>query len=212
MVKQERAERTLRRIVTAAAERFEENGYSGTTLDDITRAAGVSKGAFYFHFASKKQIADTVVEHSYGLLEDLIEASCGAGVPALQQLIDLTHGLNRLLLTEPTVRTALRFHREWADLEPEFDHYTLWYEAIEQLLGHASEQGELRKDMPSGAARVVAVVTLFSVESLTVRPTTRDQETARRVTDLWNVLLAALVPGSPDDLLRTGAPEPCEVV
>ncbi|MFC8870309.1 ScbR family autoregulator-binding transcription factor [Streptomyces sp. NPDC057148] len=212
MVKQERAERTLRRIITAAADRFEENGYSGTSLDDITRAAGVSKGAFYFHFASKKQVADAVVEHSHGLLEDLIEASCAPGTPALQQLIDLTHGLNRLLLTEPTVRTALRFHREWPDLEPEFDHYAMWYEAIEKLLGHAAEQGELRKDMPSGAARVVAMVTLFSVESLTLRHATRDQETARRVTDLWNVLLAALVSGGPGDLFRTGTPERCEAM
>ncbi|MEU6278100.1 ScbR family autoregulator-binding transcription factor [Streptomyces populi] len=212
MVKQERAERTLRRIITAAADRFEEDGYSGTSLDDITRAAGVSKGAFYFHFASKKQVADTVVEHSYGLLEDLVEASCASGAPALQQLIDLTHGLNHLLLTEPTVRTALRFHREWPDLEPEFDHYAMWYEAIGKLLGHAAEQGELREDTPGGTARVVAMVTLFSVESLTLRHARRDRETVRRVTDLWDVLLAALAPGGPDDLLRTGAPEPCEAV
>ncbi len=210
MVKQERAERTLRRIITAAADRFEENGYSGTSLDDITRAAGVSKGAVYFHFASKKQVADAVVKHSHGLLEDLIDASCAPGVPALQQLIDLTHGLNRLLRTEPTVRTALRFHREWPDLEPEFDHYTMWYAAIEQLLHHAAGQGELREDMPAGAARVVAMVTLFSVESLTVRQGTGDEEPARRVTDLWNVLLTALTSQAPDDAFRTAAPEPCQ--
>ncbi|MER6128785.1 ScbR family autoregulator-binding transcription factor [Streptomyces sp. NPDC001795] len=210
MVKQERAERTLRRIISAAADRFEQNGYNGTSLDDITRAAGVSKGAFYFHFASKKQVADAVTEHSHGLLEDLIDTSLSLDNSALQQLIDLTHRLNRLLRTEPTVRTALRFHREWPDLEPDLDHYAMWYRAIEQLLDDAAKRRELRDDVPAGAAQALAMVTLFSVESLVLRRLT-DEETTRRVTDLWNVLLAAFAHGEQTHTFRTDAPEPCEV-
>ncbi|NEB02424.1 ScbR family autoregulator-binding transcription factor [Streptomyces sp. SID13726] len=210
MVKQERAERTLRRIISAAADRFEENGYSGTSLDDITRAAGVSKGAFYFHFASKKQVADAVMEHSQGLLEDLIDSSGLPDEPALQRLIDLTHGLNRLLHSEPTVRTALRFHREWPGREPEFDHYALWYGAVGRLLGDAAKHGELSDEVPGGAERVVAMVTLFSVESLTVRGIRRP-ETAQQVTDLWDVLLAAVATGTAGPVLRTREPAPCEV-
>jgi len=210
MVKQERAERTLRRIISAAADRFEETGYSGTSLDDITRAAGVSKGAVYFHFASKKQVADAVMEHSQGLLEDLIDSADAPGAPALQRLIDLTHGLNRLLHTEPTVRTALRFHREWPGREPEFDHYALWYGAVERLLGDAAKHGELREEVPGGAERVVAMVTLFSVESLIVRGI-HTPETAQQVTDLWDVLLSAFAAGESGLALRTRAPERCEV-
>ncbi|MGX1370275.1 AcrR family transcriptional regulator [Streptomyces canus] len=210
MVKQERAERTLRRIISAAADRFEENGYSGTSLDDITRTAGVSKGAFYFHFASKKQVADAVMEHSQGLLEDLIDSSCLTGTSSLQRLIDLTHGLNRLLHTESTVRTALRFHREWPGREPEFDHYGLWYGAVERLLADAAAHGELREQVPGGAERVVAMVTLFSVESLIARGI-HTPETAQQVTDLWDVLLAAFAAADPTLTLRTREPEPCEV-
>jgi AcrR family transcriptional regulator len=34
--------------------RFPAKGYSGTTIDDIVRDSGYTRGAFYFHFASKE--------------------------------------------------------------------------------------------------------------------------------------------------------------
>ncbi|CAL9489481.1 A-factor receptor protein [Streptomyces sp. enrichment culture] len=210
MVKQERAQRTLRRIISAAADRFEQDGYSGTTLDDITRAAGVSKGALYFHFASKKEVADAVAEHSYGLLEDLLDTAGSPDDSALQQLIDRTHGLSRLLHTEPTLRAALRFHREWADLEPDFDHYALWQGAVERLLAHAAERHELRGGLPGEAGRVLAMVTLFSVESLAVRRLP-EEEVAQQITDLWDVMLGAFASPELARTFRTGAPEPCPV-
>lgn len=208
MVRQERAERTLRRIVSAAADRFERNGYSGTSLDDITRAAGVSKGAFYFHFASKKQVADAVVTHSYGLLEDLIDGLPAQDTPAVQQLIDLAHGLARLLHSEPTVRTALRFHRERGETEEDFDHFSLWYQAVEQLLGDATKRGELREDVPDEAGWTLAVVILLSVEWMATRRLS-EEETTRRVTDLWEVLLAALASAQLTGIYRTAAPLSC---
>lgn len=43
-----------RREIFAAAERlFAENGYAATTVADITRAAGVAKGTFFYYFETK---------------------------------------------------------------------------------------------------------------------------------------------------------------
>ncbi|MER6632396.1 ScbR family autoregulator-binding transcription factor [Streptomyces sp. NPDC000987] len=208
MVKQERARRTFQRIVSAAADRFEKNGYNGTTLDDISREAGVSKGALYFHFGSKQEVADAVTEHSYGLLEDLLDIEPDPGGSAVQQLIDLTHGLSRLLHGEPTLRAALRFHRERTRLGEEFDHYALWLAGVERQLARAAERRELRGDLPGRAGRVLAMVTLFSVESLAARRVP-DMEAAQQITDLWNVLLGAFVPLPAAGGFRTGVPEPC---
>jgi AcrR family transcriptional regulator len=53
--KQLRAKRTRRELLAAARQVFARQGYEGATVEDIARAAGCSKGAYYFHFASKEE-------------------------------------------------------------------------------------------------------------------------------------------------------------
>ncbi|CAO5189365.1 Transcriptional regulator [Frankia sp. AiPs1] len=43
-------------LMTAGGELFAAKGYSATTLEDITRRAGVSKGLFYQYFPSKEEL------------------------------------------------------------------------------------------------------------------------------------------------------------
>lgn len=47
---------TRQRILEAAEEVFAEKGYHGAVVDDIVRAADMSKGGFYFHFPNKQGI------------------------------------------------------------------------------------------------------------------------------------------------------------
>ena len=49
-----RAKRTRRRLLAAARRVFADDGYASASVDDIARAAGCSKGAYYFHFATKE--------------------------------------------------------------------------------------------------------------------------------------------------------------
>nr|BAA96295.1 BarZ [Streptomyces virginiae] len=65
---QQRSVITCRRLVTAAAELFDRKGYVNATLGEITGAARVTKGALYFHFASKGELAHAVEEHGCTLL------------------------------------------------------------------------------------------------------------------------------------------------
>ena len=44
---------TRRRIVAAAARLFAARGYEATSIDEVMQAAGLTRGAFYRHFASK---------------------------------------------------------------------------------------------------------------------------------------------------------------
>ena len=48
----QRTRRTRRRLLVAAAALFDEAGYHGAALSDILTAAGLTKGALYFHFRS----------------------------------------------------------------------------------------------------------------------------------------------------------------
>lgn len=47
---------TRGRLLEAAFGVFASQGYTGATIDAIVQAAGYSKGAFYFHFASKEEV------------------------------------------------------------------------------------------------------------------------------------------------------------
>ena len=60
MTRSDKAERE-ERILTAAAELFVHYGYDKTTVDDIARAAGVSKGTIYLHFAGKDDLLEGLV-------------------------------------------------------------------------------------------------------------------------------------------------------
>ena len=52
---QPRAQRTRSDLLAAARRVFAERGYDGATVDDVAERAGCSKGAYYFHFASKEE-------------------------------------------------------------------------------------------------------------------------------------------------------------
>ncbi|MDR1850102.1 MAG: TetR family transcriptional regulator, partial [Zoogloeaceae bacterium] len=59
---QEDALVTRERILDAAVVMFEEQGVSHTTLDDIARCAGVTRGAIYWHFKDKVDLFSAMVE------------------------------------------------------------------------------------------------------------------------------------------------------
>jgi TetR/AcrR family transcriptional regulator, transcriptional repressor for nem operon len=55
-------ERTRERLLQAAFEEIYKSGFRGTDLETILRAAGVTKGAMYHHFASKEALGYAVVD------------------------------------------------------------------------------------------------------------------------------------------------------
>ena len=52
-------------ILDAARRCFIEKGYFPTRMEDIARAAGLSKGGIYFHFEGKRQIFEALVRQEY---------------------------------------------------------------------------------------------------------------------------------------------------
>jgi TetR/AcrR family transcriptional regulator len=51
-----RANRTIALILEATKEIFLVRGYAGTTIDEITRLAGVSRASFYTYYPSKRDV------------------------------------------------------------------------------------------------------------------------------------------------------------
>lgn len=53
---------TKERISEIALELFAQSGYSGTSMNDIARELGITKGALYKHYTGKQEILDSIVE------------------------------------------------------------------------------------------------------------------------------------------------------
>jgi AcrR family transcriptional regulator len=89
--KQERGEATRDALVGAARRLFGQRGFLATSLEEIVKEAGVTKGALYHHFSDKEElfmaVADSVRRETTAKLQDLfllpdsfsaLEAGCVA--------------------------------------------------------------------------------------------------------------------------------------
>jgi AcrR family transcriptional regulator len=70
-----KATATRRSLVVAARGLFGERGYAATSVDEIVRAAGVTKGALYHHFTDKDDLFRAVVEDVKGELTGIVGGS-----------------------------------------------------------------------------------------------------------------------------------------
>ncbi|WP_319531358.1 TetR family transcriptional regulator [uncultured Cohaesibacter sp.] len=59
----EQAEQTYHTLLDAASELFYNQGYTRTTLNEIAAHAGMTRGAFYWHFSSKSDIVQAIWEN-----------------------------------------------------------------------------------------------------------------------------------------------------
>jgi len=79
LTRAESREQTRTRILQAAARLFAKKGFDATSVDDVAEAAGFSKGALYYNFASKDDLFEALVEESItGMIAGLEAALAGA--------------------------------------------------------------------------------------------------------------------------------------
>ncbi|MET8845271.1 ScbR family autoregulator-binding transcription factor [Streptomyces rubiginosohelvolus] len=191
---QDRSERTRRRLVRAGAQMFDRTGYASTTLTQIAGAAGLTKGALYFHFASKGDLADAVQEQGHTLLRDFVSAQRLAGVPPVQALIDMTHWLAWVLHEDPVIRASFRISNECAGRQPPVtDFPQVWIAEVLRLIDGAREAGELRDHAVVEGPRTLLSAAVCGIGVLSgtgISPS----ELRRKVGALWDPLLMALVP------------------
>lgn len=69
-----KSERTRARIVDAAAHVLAEHGYGSTRLEDIAAAAGIKTGSLYYHFSSREELVEAVLEVAIGRVSEAIKA------------------------------------------------------------------------------------------------------------------------------------------
>ena len=61
--------KTKRKIFETSMKLFAEKGYDATSIEEITATVGVAKGTLYYHFASKEEIFNFLIEEGIKLLQ-----------------------------------------------------------------------------------------------------------------------------------------------
>ena len=74
-------------LLDAALQLFNEKGYEGTTINDIIKKVGVTKGAFYYYFSSKEEILNVLSEQQADILMEIArKTAANESLSALNKL------------------------------------------------------------------------------------------------------------------------------
>ena len=140
---------TKKRIVSAAWKLFYEQGYDDTTVDDIIRESGTSKGSFYHYFEGKDTLLSTLSLLFDEKYEELI-----AVTPADMNSFDklLYFNLELFTMIENTVPLELLAQMYSTQLVTRGDKHLLdrnrtYYRVLRQTVLDGQARGELRSDM-----------------------------------------------------------------
>ncbi|GAA4050405.1 ScbR family autoregulator-binding transcription factor [Streptomyces shaanxiensis] len=184
--KQERAVRTREAILTAAAEVFDEYGYSAAGVSKILQRAGVTQGAMYFHFKSKEDLGRAV----------LVEQAATLALPdepaGLQQLVDLTLYLGFELQRNVLLRAGVRLAVEQGEAGlRDFTVYRWWIDRFRAELDAAEQRGELLPQV-DGAEFARVLVASFTGTQLMSHLENERQDLPAQIATLWNYLLPGI--------------------
>ncbi len=149
MARQDRAIRTRRLFLEAAAEVFNECGYDAASISAILDRTELTRGALYFHFTSKEELARGVLAEavtSEGLVPQTLK---------LQEWVDIGLLLAYRLPREPMLSASIRlavdpgarklFGTRWPD----------WITLGKDILAEARARGEAHAHVdPAVASRL----------------------------------------------------------
>ncbi|MFC8366991.1 ScbR family autoregulator-binding transcription factor [Streptomyces sp. NPDC057239] len=182
MARQERAIRTRRTILEAAAAVFDERGYTSATIGEILERAGVTKGALYFHFGSKEELA-------LGVFEEQLAISLPPQSSKLQELVDSGLVLALRLRTEPLVRASVGLALDQGalglDRTPAFG---MWIDQTTRTLAEAKAGGELLPHVDATETAELLVASFSGVQLMSQLRCQR-QDLEHRVAVLFHHML-----------------------
>ncbi|WP_326783198.1 ScbR family autoregulator-binding transcription factor [Streptomyces sp. NBC_00151] len=185
---QERAVRTRETLVRAAAEIFDEVGYSGASINKILDRAGATTGAMYFHFKSKEELARAVI------LEQAADLRLPEGGGGLQQLLDMTAYLAVEMQSNILFRAGVRLAVEQGATElQDYAIYEWWADQFRQELERARAMGQILPHVQEAEfARLL--VGAYTGTQIMSQISTNRADLPERIASMWRCLLPALAP------------------
>lgn len=197
---QARAVATRHAILVAAASVFDERGYDGATIGDILDASGITKGALYFHFESKRALADAIVAEQGSWLA----SARISGLHPVQEVVQVSHRFVRALQEDPLVRASIRLTVEYGTFDADgAASYRTWLGETRENYARAKRLGDLQDHLsPTDAA--YATTSMVTGLQLVTHALSNRRDLDRRLTATWRILLPALVTAEALDRITPG--------
>lgn len=172
-----KGERTRRRLLDIAVQRFAVDGFRRTSVSDIAREAGLTPAAAYAYFAGKEGLFQAAVDTDAGALIEAARSAAAGGASAREQLFLFVGELRERVDDHPLARRVL------SGLEPEVAARLLTIPSLVSLtaaladeLAEAQAASDIRADVDPAEVAVgleTIVLALLMAElqtGLTVEP------------------------------------------
>jgi TetR/AcrR family transcriptional regulator, transcriptional repressor for nem operon len=96
-----KSERTRQFIIEKTAPLFNKKGYEGTSLSDLSRATGLTKGALYGNFSDKEAIAQEAFRYSIAKVREMVKHEVDEVRTCKQQLMAVFDFFARYVFDPP---------------------------------------------------------------------------------------------------------------
>jgi AcrR family transcriptional regulator len=153
---------TRQQILDASLALFSQRGFARTTVRDIAREAGITDAAIYYHFESKRELLEALVEERGFLtsLENLERVE--AGLPLREFVTWMAAGAVNLMDTNRDFLRLIIMEGIGGD-EAALEQYTrlmdLWERALIKVFSRYEAKGEL----PEGLAEELAPHIIYTI-------------------------------------------------
>jgi AcrR family transcriptional regulator len=148
----------LESLLRVAVTVFNERGYDGTSMEDLSRRLGISKSSIYYHVDSKEQLLALALDRALdGLFAVTDEVLAAAATPAIERLELLVRGSVRVLAEQlPCVTLLVRARGNTATEQHALDRRREFDKIVADLVGQAEQDGDIRPDVnPAITARLL---------------------------------------------------------
>ena len=151
----EEAEKTRQDLLKAALSVFSQKGYAATTLEDVAKEAGVTRGAIYWHFGSKAELYSALLEEYSARGSEIVQVAVAEG----GSMVEILHRIFVRLLTavenDPALRAVMEINLFKTEYSPELsdtlskqvENGRILLTGIAQAMEQGIAAGELRSDM-----------------------------------------------------------------
>ncbi len=157
---------TQAQLVEIAAGVFNERGYDATSMEDLSRAAGITKSSFYHHVEGKEALLRAALERALdGLFGVLDDRAATEGRP-LERLRHIVRRQVEVLAHElPYVTLLLRLRGNTETERWALERRRAFDRAVADLVGEAVTAGELGAELdPVAASRLLSGIVNSLIE------------------------------------------------
>lgn len=161
---------TRERIVEAADDLFYRQGYEKTSFSDIADAVGITRGNFYYHFKTKDEILNAVIQVRLGNTAKMLEHWESDGKRPEDRIRSFIHILitNQAKILDygcpvGTLSSELAKldHPSKAEANELFSLFRVWLSRQFQLLGRKKDADELAMHLLARSQGVATLANAF---------------------------------------------------